>query len=317
MAEALLEVDNLVKHFPLRGGQATVRALDGISLHIRPGETLGLVGESGSGKSTAARCMVGLVTPDSGKIRIEGVEITHGSKAELRRARRRLQMVFQDPYASLNPRFTAEEIVAEPLINYRAASRAERRDMVAALFQSVGLNSDDFGKYPFQFSGGQRQRLGIARALALDPALVICDEPVSALDVSIQAQILNLMMDLQEERGLAYLFVAHDLAVVEQVSHRVAVMYLGKIIEEASTERLFAAPQHPYTEALLASVPHIDLGAPRHRQALAGELPSAINPPSGCAFHPRCPLADAHCRVEAPALRPIAPGHRVACHRRG
>jgi oligopeptide/dipeptide ABC transporter ATP-binding protein len=317
MAEALLEANDLVKHYPLRGGKLKVRALDGISLHIRSGETLGLVGESGSGKSTAARCMVGLITPDSGNIRIEGIEITHGSKAELRRARRRLQMVFQDPYASLNPRLTAEEIVAEPLINYRAASRAERRDKIASLFRSVGLNADDLGKYPFQFSGGQRQRLGIARALALDPALVICDEPVSALDVSIQAQIINLMMDLQEERGLAYLFVAHDLAVVEQVSHRVAVMYLGKIIEEAPTERLFASPQHPYTEALLASVPHIDLDAARQTRPLAGELPSAVNPPSGCAFHPRCPLADAHCRVEAPALRPIAPGHLVACHRRG
>jgi oligopeptide transport system ATP-binding protein len=317
MAEALLEVDDLVKHYRLRGGKVTVRALDGISLRIKPGETLGLVGESGSGKSTAARCMVGLIEPDSGKIRIDGFEITHGSKKELRRARRRLQMVFQDPYASLNPRFTAEEIVAEPLINYRTATRAERRDKVASLFRSVGLNADDRSKYPFQFSGGQRQRLGIARALALDPALVICDEPVSALDVSIQAQIINLMMDLQEQRGLAYLFVAHDLAVVEQVSHRVAVMYLGKIIEEAATERLFASPQHPYTEALLASVPHSDLDRPRQTRPLAGELPSAINPPSGCAFHPRCPLADARCRVEAPALRPIAPGHHVACHRRG
>jgi oligopeptide/dipeptide ABC transporter ATP-binding protein len=278
---------------------------------------LGLVGESGSGKSTAARCLVGLIAPDSGKIRIEGVDITQGSKAELRRARRRLQMVFQDPYASLNPRFTAEAIVAEPLINYRATSPAERRDKVASLFRSVGLNADDLGKYPFQFSGGQRQRLGIARALALDPALVICDEPVSALDVSIQAQIINLMMDLQEKRGLAYLFVAHDLAVVEQVSHRVAVMYLGKIVEEAATEQLFASPQHPYTEALLQSVPHIDLDRQRQTRPPAGELPSAINPPSGCAFHPRCPLADAHCRAEAPALRPIAPGHHVACHRRG
>jgi oligopeptide transport system ATP-binding protein len=317
MAEALLEVDDLVKHYRLRGGQVTVRAVDGISLHIRPGETLGLVGESGSGKSTAARCIVGLIAPDSGKVRIEGVEITPGAKAELRRARRRLQMVFQDPYASLNPRFTAEEIVAEPLINYCAASRAQRRDKVASLFRSVGLSTDDLGKYPFQFSGGQRQRLGIARALALDPALVICDEPVSALDVSIQAQIINLMMDLQDERGLAYLFVAHDLAVVEQVSHRVAVMYLGKIVEEAATERLFASPQHPYTEALLASVPNIDLDRPRQTHPLAGELPSAINPPSGCAFHPRCPLADAHCRVEVPALRRIAPDHHVACHRRG
>jgi len=317
MAEALLEVDGLVKHYPVRGGNARVRALDGISLRIKPGETLGLVGESGSGKSTAARCMVGLTAPDAGSIRIEGVEITLRSKAALRRARRRLQMVFQDPYASLNPRFTAEEIVAEPLLNYRAGTRAERRDKVASLFRSVGLSARDLGKYPFQFSGGQRQRLGIARALALDPALVICDEPVSALDVSIQAQIINLMMDLQEERGLAYLFVAHDLAVVEQVSHRVAVMYLGKIVEEAATERLFASPLHPYTEALLQSVPHIDPDQPRRTRPLAGELPGAINPPGGCAFHPRCPLADARCRAEAPALRQVAPGHYVACHRRG
>jgi len=317
MAEALLAVEGLVKHYRLRGGRVRVRALDGISLHIKPGETLGLVGESGSGKSTAARCMVGLVAPDAGTIRLEGALITQGARADLRRARRRLQMVFQDPYASLNPRFTAEEIVAEPLINYRAGTRSERRDKVAALFRSVGLNADDRGKYPFQFSGGQRQRLGIARALALDPALVICDEPVSALDVSIQAQIINLMMDLQEQRGLAYLFVAHDLAVVEQVSHRVAVMYLGRIVEEAETGRLFQSPLHPYTEALLQSVPHIDPERPRPAPRLSGELPSAVNPPAGCAFHPRCPLADARCRAETPALRPIAPGHRVACHRRG
>jgi peptide/nickel transport system ATP-binding protein/oligopeptide transport system ATP-binding protein len=317
MAEALLEVEGLVKHYRLRGGQATVRALDGISLRIGPGETLGLVGESGSGKSTAARCIVGLIDPDAGTIRLDGAEIARGSPRALRRARRRMQMVFQDPYASLNPRMRAAEIVAEPLVNYRAAKRNERRDKVASLFEKVGLRADDLRKYPHQFSGGQRQRLGIARALTLDPALVVCDEPVSALDVSIQAQIINLLMDLQEERGLAYLFVAHDLAVVEQVSHRVAVMYLGKIVEQATTERLFAAPQHPYTEALLASVPRIDVDGPPRGRPLAGEIPSAINPPSGCAFHTRCPYAEARCRVESPALREIAPGHHVACHLRG
>jgi peptide/nickel transport system ATP-binding protein/oligopeptide transport system ATP-binding protein len=313
MAEPTLEVRGLTKHFPLRNSKAVVHAVDDVTLRIRAGETLGLVGESGSGKSTVARCIVGLVEPDAGEIRVEGTDVAGCSKTALRPIRRRMQMVFQDPYASLNPRMRASEIVAEPLINYGVGSRAERRDKVAALFASVGLRSDDLSKYPHQFSGGQRQRLGIARALALDPALVICDEPVSALDVSIQAQIINLLMDLQEERGLAYLVVAHDLAVVEHVSHRVAVLYLGKIVEEAATEQLFATPRHPYTEALLASVPSID--TPRAAKPLAGEIPSAINPPSGCAFHTRCPYAEARCRVETPVLRDVASGHRVACHR--
>ena len=313
MAEPILEVRGLTKHFPLRNSKAVVRAVDDVTLCIRAGETLGLVGESGSGKSTVARCIVGLVEPDAGEIRVEGTDVAGFSKTALRPIRRRMQMVFQDPYASLNPRMRASEIVAEPLINYGVGSRAERRAKVAALFASVGLRADDPSKYPHQFSGGQRQRLGIARALALDPALVICDEPVSALDVSIQAQIINLLMDLQEERGLAYLVVAHDLAVVEHVSHRVAVLYLGKIVEQAATEQLFATPRHPYTEALLASVPSID--TPRAAKPLAGEIPSAINPPSGCAFHTRCPYAEARCRVEMPVLREVAPGHTVACHR--
>lgn len=313
MAEPILEVRGLTKHYPLRNSKAVVRAVDDVTLRIGAGETLGLVGESGSGKSTVARCIVGLAEPDAGEIRVEGTDVAGFSKSALRPIRRRMQMVFQDPYASLNPRMRAAEIVAEPLINYGVGSRAERRDKVVALFKGVGLRTDDLRKYPHQFSGGQRQRLGIARALALDPALVICDEPVSALDVSIQAQIINLLMDLQEQRGLAYLIVAHDLAVVEQVSHQVAVLYLGKIVEYAATEQLFATPFHPYTEALLASVPNID--APRAAKPLAGEIPSAINPPSGCAFHTRCPYVEARCRVETPVLRDVAPGRAVACHR--
>jgi peptide/nickel transport system ATP-binding protein/oligopeptide transport system ATP-binding protein len=313
----LLQVRDLTKHFPLRGGRAKVRALDGVSFSIGAGETLGLVGESGSGKSTAARCIVGLVEPTAGEIRVEGLDIARASRAELRRVRRRMQMVFQDPYSSLNPRMKAESIVAEPLISYRLGERAERHEHVAALFQSVGLRHEDMQKYPHQFSGGQRQRLGIARALALGPALMVCDEPVSALDVSVQAQVINLLMDLQEERGLSYLFVAHDLAVVEQIAHRVAVMYLGKIVETADKETLFASPLHPYTEALLASVPSIDPGVVPTRQRLSGEIPSAINPPPGCAFHMRCPYAEARCRAETPMLREVAPGHHIACHLRG
>jgi peptide/nickel transport system ATP-binding protein/oligopeptide transport system ATP-binding protein len=315
-AGPVLDVRGLVKHFGLRGSQAVVRAVDDVSFSIAPGETLGLVGESGSGKSTVARCVVGLVPPTAGQITLEGGDLAHASGAGLRRMRRRLQMVFQDPFSSLNPRMSAAEIVAEPLIGYGVGTRAERRERVAALFASVGLRADDLEKYPHQFSGGQRQRLGIARALALGPALVVCDEPVSALDVSVQAQVINLLMDLQEEHGLSYLFVAHDLAVVEQISHRVAVLYLGKIVEYADKESLFAAPRHPYTEALLESVPRLDPSGPPAQRRLTGDIPSAIDPPSGCAFHTRCPLAEERCRTTAPALKAIAPGHAVACHLR-
>ncbi|HVV94785.1 MAG TPA: oligopeptide/dipeptide ABC transporter ATP-binding protein [Hyphomicrobiales bacterium] len=316
-AAPVLEVSGLEKRYALRGTSATVRALDGISLTLAPGETLGLVGESGSGKSTAARCIVGLVEPSAGTIRVAGKEVTDASAADLREARRHMQMVFQDPYSSLDPRMSAGDIVAEPLVGYGIGSRAERRERTLDLFASVGLRREDMEKYPHQFSGGQRQRLGIARALALGPELVVCDEPVSALDVSVQAQVINLLIDLQEARGLSYLFVAHDLGVVEEISHRVAVLYLGRIVEEAPRAALFASPQHPYTEALLDAVPRLDPDGPVARRRLAGEIPSAVNPPSGCAFHTRCPYAEARCRAETPALREIAPGHRVACHLRG
>jgi peptide/nickel transport system ATP-binding protein len=312
-----LEVDGLVKHFPLRRGDAVVRAVDGVSLTIAPGETLGLVGESGSGKTTVARCVVGLTEPSGGDIRIAGRDMSRAGAAERRRIRRQVQMVFQDPYSSLDPRMVASEIVVEPLTCHGIGTRRERRERVAALFAAVGLRQDDLGKHPHQFSGGQRQRLGVARALALDPALVVCDEPVSALDVSVQAQVINLLMDIQEQRGLAYLFVAHDLAVVEQISHRVAVMYLGRIVETADRDSLFAAPRHPYTEALLDAVPRADPDAPRAARRLAGEMPSAVSPPSGCVFHTRCPLATERCRAETPVLREVAPSHRVACHLRG
>jgi peptide/nickel transport system ATP-binding protein/oligopeptide transport system ATP-binding protein len=315
--QPVLDVRGLEKRYALRGSGGSVRALDGVSFSIAPGETLGLVGESGSGKSTAARCIVGLVPPSGGQIRIAGKDVTHASAAELREARRHMQMVFQDPYSSLDPRMNAGDIVAEPLVGYRIGSRAERRERTLDLFASVGLRREDLDKYPHQFSGGQRQRLGIARALALGPGLVVCDEPVSALDVSVQAQVINLLIDLQEARGLSYLFVAHDLGVVEEISHRVAVLYLGKIVEEAPRAALFAAPQHPYTEALLEAVPRLDPDGPVARRRLAGEIPSAVNPPSGCAFHTRCPYAEARCRIEAPPLREIAPGHKVACHLRG
>jgi len=313
----VLEVSGLEKRYALRGTGASVRALDGVSLSIAPGETLGLVGESGSGKSTAARCIVGLVAPSAGTIRVAGHEVTAAGPAALREARRHMQMVFQDPYSSLDPRMTAGDIVAEPLVGYRVGSGAERAERTRDLFASVGLRADDMAKYPHQFSGGQRQRLGIARALALGPELVVCDEPVSALDVSVQAQVINLLIDLQEARGLSYLFVAHDLGVVEEISHRVAVLYLGRIVEEAPRAALFSTPQHPYTEALLEAVPRLDPDGPVARRRLSGEIPSAVNPPSGCAFHTRCPYAEARCRTEMPALREIAPGHRVACHLRG
>jgi oligopeptide/dipeptide ABC transporter ATP-binding protein len=320
-AAPVLEVDGLVKHFPvlrgvLRRAVAHVKAVDGVSFSIQPGETLCLVGESGCGKSTVARLILRLVEPTSGSITIGGTDVTKLSESEMRPHRRRVQMVFQDPYASLNPRMASGDIVAEPLENYSALSGAERRERVTRLFERVGLRADALNRYPFEFSGGQRQRLGIARALALQPELIVADEPVSALDVSVQAQVLNLLMDLQEEFGLAYLFVSHDLGVVEHIGHRIAVMYLGKVVELADKQTLFREPQHPYSQALIAAAPIPTPRARRERLVIEGDVPSPVNPPSGCRFHTRCPFATDRCRSEEPQLRQIAQGHLVACHLR-
>jgi oligopeptide/dipeptide ABC transporter ATP-binding protein len=317
----VLQVRDLIKHYSVGGGffgrgRKQLRAVDGVSFSIGQGETLGLVGESGCGKSTVGKAVLRLVEPTSGHVSLEGEEITGLGSAALLERRKRMQVIFQDPYSSLNPRMTAGEIVQEPLINFGIGSRAEQRDRVALLFARVGLRPDQRANYPHEFSGGQRQRLGIARALALGPSVIIGDEPVSALDVSVQAQVINLMMDLQQEFGLSYLFVAHDLGVVEHISHRVAVMYLGKIVEIAARASLFETPRHPYTEALLAAVPVSHPRARRARTVLTGDVPSPINPPSGCRFHTRCPIAVPRCRQEEPPLVVDASGHGVACHLR-
>jgi oligopeptide/dipeptide ABC transporter ATP-binding protein len=293
-----------------------VHAVDDVSFSIAAGETLSLVGESGCGKSTTGRAVLRLLEPTSGTIAWRGQRNESLDAAAMRPIRQELQAVFQDPYSSLNPRMRAAEIVGEPIRNFEAAGATEIRDRVAALFAKVGLRDDQLVKYPYEFSGGQRQRLGIARALALEPKLIVCDEPVSALDVSVQAQVINLLMDLQQEMGLAYLFIAHDLAVVEHLSHRVAVMYLGKIVELADKRSLFARPQHPYTEALLSAVPKPNPRAEKRRIILSGDVPSPINPPPGCRFHTRCPYAFDRCKVEEPAMRAVRPGHIVACHLR-
>lgn len=317
----VLQVEGLVKHYGIRGGLfgrtlGHVRAVDGVSFSIAPGETLGLVGESGCGKSTVGKSVLRLVEPSAGQIILEGEDITALDRAGMIAKRRRMQVIFQDPYSSLNPRMTAGDIVQEPLINFAIGSRAEQQERVAALFARVGLRPDQRGNYPHEFSGGQRQRLGIARALALGPSIIIGDEPVSALDVSVQAQVINLMVDLQEELKLSYLFVAHDLGVVEHISHRVAVMYLGKIVEIAPRQSLFEAPRHPYSEALLAAVPVAHPRLRRKRVVLRGDVPSPINPPPGCRFHTRCPIAVARCREAEPPLVADASGHAVACHLR-
>jgi peptide/nickel transport system ATP-binding protein len=288
--------------------------VDEVSFALERGEILALVGESGCGKSTIAKCVLRLIEPSAGSIHLRDRELLRLAPAQMREARRELQIVFQDPFASLNPRLTAAQIVAEPLENYGRLPRGERRERIAALLAQVGLRPDQMSKFPHEFSGGQRQRLAIARAIALDPALVVCDEPVSALDVSVQAQVVNLLMDLQARKSISYLFVAHDLAIVRHISHRVAVMYLGRIVEQAATDALFGDARHPYTRALLDAVPASHPGRARKRRAASGDVPSPANPPAGCHFHTRCPLAVQRCSVERPALREVAPGHFAACH---
>ncbi|SEC51330.1 peptide/nickel transport system ATP-binding protein [Rhizobiales bacterium GAS191] len=315
----LLQVDQLVKHYPLHKGflrrvTARVRAVDNVSFTVNAGETMCVVGESGCGKSTVARLLMRIIEPTSGRILIDGTDIAHLSTSQLRESRRRVQMVFQDPFSSLNPRLTAAQIVAEPVENYERLSAAAREELAAKLLSDVGLRPDAMSRFPFEFSGGQRQRLGIARALALRPSLIVADEPVSALDVSVQAQILNLLLDLQERLGLAFVFISHDLSVVEHMAHRIAVMYLGRIVELADCEALFENPTHPYTEALIAAAPVADPRRLRPEAPVEGEVPSPINPPSGCAFHPRCPHAIGRCRVEEPPLTRLADGRFVACH---
>jgi peptide/nickel transport system ATP-binding protein len=317
----VLEVRDLKKHFDIRHGflrraGGVVFAVDGVSFSIAPHETLGLVGESGCGKSTVGRTVLRLIEPTAGSILLDGHDITHLGKAELRPYRPRMQIIFQDPFSSLDPRMSAGDIVAEPLRVHRHSSGRALKEIVAGLFDRVGLSRAQMDNFPHQFSGGQRQRIGIARALALRPKLIVADEPVSALDVSIQAQVLNLMMDLQREMGLAYLFISHNLAVVEHISHRIAVMYLGRIVEYTDKRTLFTRPLHPYTESLLLAVPVPDPRVKRQKRLLQGDVPSPINPPSGCHFHTRCPYAVERCRVEPPALREVKPGQLVACHLR-
>jgi peptide/nickel transport system ATP-binding protein len=317
----LLEVKNLKVHFPVkrgmfRGAREWVKAVDEVSFSIAPGETVGLVGESGCGKTTLGRAIMRLVEPTAGEILLDGEDITRMTGSTLRARRRKFQMIFQDPYGSLNPRLTIEDIVGEALDIHGLVERGSaRQKRVAELLKAVGLDADYARRYPHEFSGGQRQRIGIARALAVEPKLIICDEPVSALDVSVQAQIINLLMDLQQKHGIAYLFVAHDLAVVEHISHRVMVMYLGKIVEAAEAKALVRDPQHPYTQALISAVPEVDPETKRKRIVLPGDVPSPIHPPPGCPFHPRCPIAQfPKCSAEYPVLRESRPGTRAACH---
>ena len=313
--EVLVQVRDLVKHFPVEGSTDVVRAVDGVSFEIFAGETLGLVGESGCGKSTAGRCLLRLIEPTSGRIYFEGADVLALSKKELREIRREMQIIFQDPYASLNPRMKIGDIVAEPLVIHKQGTKSERRERVAALLQRVGLDPDYMNRYAHEFSGGQRQRIGVARSLALNPKLIVADEPVSALDVSVQAQVVNLLQELQEEFGLTYLFISHGLAVVEHISTRVAVMYLGRIVEIASAEGLYAQPLHPYTQALLSAIPIPDPKQKRKRIILEGDVPTPINPPSGCRFRTRCPIAIEDCAHIDPELCEVTPGHHVACIR--
>jgi peptide/nickel transport system ATP-binding protein/oligopeptide transport system ATP-binding protein len=315
----LLEVRNLCKYFPVKKGVFArvsdwVRAVDGVSFEIRKGETLGLVGESGCGKTTTGRTLLRLMEPTSGEAVFNGASIFQLRDEELRKIRKQMQIIFQDPYGSLNPRMTVGGIVMEGMVAHDLYSRPERVDKAMRLLERVGLEREHFYRYPHEFSGGQRQRIGIARALAVEPEFIVCDEPVSALDVSIQAQIINLLTDLKGEFGLSYLFVAHDLSVVEHISDRVAVMYLGRIVEQAPTEEIFGSPLHPYTQALLSSVPSMEPGEKKKHQTLPGDVPSPLHPPTGCAFHPRCPEAMDVCRKEAPPMIAKGGEHFVSCH---
>ena len=313
--EKLVSVRELVKHFPVEGSDDVVRAVDGVSFEIFSGETLGLVGESGCGKSTVGRCLLRLIEPTAGRIYFQGRDVLALGKKELREIRREMQIIFQDPYASLNPRMKIGDIVGEPLIIHNQGTKNERRDRVAELLRRVGLDPDYINRYAHEFSGGQRQRIGVARTLALNPKLIVADEPVSALDVSVQAQVVNLLQELQEEFKLTYLFISHGLAVVEHISNRVAVMYLGRIVEIAGAADLYAQPLHPYTQALLSAIPIPDPQQKRKRIILQGDVPTPINPPSGCRFRTRCPIAIDECAHIDPELREVAPGHAVACIR--
>ena len=311
--QELVQIKNLVKHFPVENSDDVVKAVDGVSFDIFAGETLGLVGESGCGKSTVGRCILRLIEPTSGEVWFEETDVLSLGKNDLRPLRREMQIIFQDPYASLNPRLSILSIISEPLIIHGIGNKTEQKDRVAELLKKVGLDPDYMFRYPHEFSGGQRQRLGVARALALNPKLIIADEPVSALDVSVQAQVVNLLQDLQAEFGLTYLFISHGLAVVEHISNRVAVMYLGKIVEIATAVELYENPLHPYTQALLSAIPIPDPKLKRDRIILKGDVPTPINPPSGCRFRTRCPFASEECAKVVPELREISNGHFSAC----
>lgn len=315
----LLEVDNLVKHFPIKGGllnraQQYARAVDGVSFHMKRGETLGLVGESGCGKTTISRTLLRLEPATSGSVQFEGTDVFTSSRKVLKNLRRNMQIIFQDPYASLDPRMTVGDSIAEGLVIHGVGTAKERKEEVQKVLEKVGLNAGHMSRFPHEFSGGQRQRIGIARALIMQPKLIVCDEPVSALDVSVQSQVLNLLRQLQREFGLTYLFIAHNLSVVEHISHRVAVMYLGKIVELAERQALFEKPMHPYTSALISAIPLPDPTIRRKRIILQGDVPSPINPPAGCRFHPRCWMAQDMCKTEEPTLEEKTAGHWSACH---
>ena len=318
---ALLEVRNLKKHFPIKTGilsrtTGDVRAVDGVSFILERGETLGLVGESGCGKTTVGRSILRLIEPTSGQVTFNDQDLLELDREQMRQVRASLQIIFQDPFSSLDPRMSVGQIIAEPIRNHLKASRAEMRERVAYLMDKVGLHPEQMSRYPHEFSGGQRQRIGIARALALNPMAIVCDEPISALDVSIQAQVINLLVQLQEEMDLSYLFIAHDLSVVEHISDRVAVMYLGRIVELTTDRELYQNPQHPYTQALMSAVPVPDPGIRKQRILLEGDVPSPLNPPSGCAFHTRCAERDEACTHQEPTLRDLKDGHWVSCHLR-